>query len=194
MSEQQAKVFEVLCVLVLTGGLRPCAAEVFQQCNNVDADTFVMVIEDCTSYIYCNGEDSFRDSCPEQTYFDAQAQECAFDDTGICLKAQEATTVAAAAAAEAVDATTSDNSDGVQIDAATDAPTDPDSEQQTKPAGNRPHCDSTGDGYHPHPERCEYYYSCIAGYLTIVRCPYKYGWDYAQQQCRPLPEARCFSL
>jgi len=45
-----------------------------------------MAIDDCASYIYCNGEDSFRDSCPESTYFDDRTQECAFDDDGVCLR------------------------------------------------------------------------------------------------------------
>lgn len=181
---QLQTICEVLCLFLLSGGLRLCTAEVFQQCASVEVDTFIMAIDDCTSYIYCNGENSFRDSCPDQTYFDANAQECAFDDTGICLDAMKTTTVAA------LEEMMNSNTDAPMA-----VPTETDTDtEQTKPGDSRPHCDTSGDGYHPHPERCEYYYSCIAGYLTIVRCPYNYGWDYAHQQCKPLSEAQCYSL
>ncbi|EDW70063.1 chondroitin proteoglycan-2 [Drosophila virilis] len=178
---QLKELIKPICLVLLAVGLPSSQADVFPQCANVDVDTFVMAIDDCASYIYCNGENSFRDSCPNQTYFDAKAQECAFDDAGVCLEASGTTTAAALP---------SENNDELQ--AASTAPAAP--EDTPAPAGSRPHCDASGDGYHPHPERCEYYYSCIGGYLTIVRCPYTYGWDYAQQQCKPLSEAQCFSL
>ncbi|XP_064545647.1 chondroitin proteoglycan-2 [Drosophila montana] len=176
---------KLICLLFLAVGLPSSHADVFPQCTNVDVDTFVMAIDDCASYIYCNGENSFRDSCPNQTYFDAKAQECAFDDAGVCLEVMDTSTAAAMP---------SEHNDELQT-ASTATSTGPAAtEDTTAPAGSRPHCDASGDGYHPHAERCEYYYSCIGGYLTIVRCPYNYGWDYAQQQCKPLSEAQCFSL
>lgn len=67
------------------------------------------------------------------------------------------------------------------------------SAKPSSPAQERPHCDISGDGDHPHPQRCEYYYRCLSGYLTIVRCPYKYGWDFPTKQCKPSSEAQCFS-
>ncbi|KAI8041278.1 hypothetical protein M5D96_005534 [Drosophila gunungcola] len=134
-----------------------------------------MAIDDCASYIYCNGVDSFRDSCPESTYFDDRTQECAFDDAGVCLR--ESISVSTE---ELPDQQASQGGEG-------DGAPSPSS-----PAQERPHCDTTGDGDHPHPQRCEYFYRCLGGYLTIVRCPYKYGWDFPTKQCQPITEAQCF--
>ncbi|EDV97480.1 GH14678 [Drosophila grimshawi] len=190
---QHKNLIRLLCLLFLAGGLHTSQAEEFPQCANVEADTFVMAIDDCVSYIYCNGENSFRDSCPDQTYFDAKAQECTFDDAGVCLEPMS-TTTAQPATVVAMTVDSSNGSDELQPGAPTTSTPASIVAQPSASDGSRPHCDTMGDGYHPHPQRCEYYYSCIDGYLTIVRCPYKYGWDYAQQQCKPLSEVRCFSL
>lgn len=176
---------KLLCLLFLVGGCHLSLAEEFPQCADVELDTFVKTMEDCTSYIYCNGENSFRDSCPEQTYFDAKAQECAFDDEGVCL--QPMVVVTTESSLEITVHAENETIEELQTEttAAAPAPT---------PAGDRPHCDVAGDDYYPHRQRCEYYYSCIGGYLTIVRCPYKYGWDYAENQCKPLSQAKCLNL
>ncbi|XP_034655735.1 uncharacterized protein LOC117893281 [Drosophila subobscura] len=182
------KVPTVLCLLLLAGALTVSRGEEFPQCVNVEPETFVMAIEDCASYIYCNGEDSFRDSCPEHTYFDDKAQECAFDDAGFCLReapsAMEETLQPAESAPEQEHPSTTGAPESVP---STEAPA------PSVPVG-RPHCDASSDSFHPHPQRCEYFYRCLSGYLTIVRCPYKYGWDSRKQQCLPLAEAQCHSL
>ncbi|EDV51676.1 chitin-binding domain protein cbd-1 [Drosophila erecta] len=197
--------FEVswLSLLILTGYLASTKAETFPQCANAPLDTFVMAIEDCASYIYCNGEDSFRDSCPESTYFDDRTQECAFDDEGVCLRnpdlvlPEEQTTAVSTPASEYASTGSADSSTSAADPATPSAesvttplPTSP---KPSSPALERPHCDASGDGDHPHPQRCEYYYRCLSGYLTIVRCPYKHGWDLPTKQCRPIGEAHCFS-
>lgn len=185
MSQFQ-EIAKLLCLLFLAGGFHLCQAEDFPQCINVELDTFVMAIDNCTSYIYCNGENSFRDSCPDQTYFDAKSQECAFDDEGVCLHTPlEATTEASLEIAVNAES---------EVDLELELQAETTAEPSAAPAGSRPHCDTSADGYYPHGQRCEYYYSCIGGYLTIVRCPYKYGWDYAEKQCKPLSQAKCLSL
>ncbi|XP_002094699.2 uncharacterized protein LOC6534010 [Drosophila yakuba] len=213
-----------LSLLILTGFLTSIEAEVFPQCANAPLDTFVMAIEDCASYIYCNGDDSFRDSCPESTYFDDRTQECAFDDEGVCLRNSDSVLTeelpdkqATGEEQDGIDGTTpvptnastgSADSSTLQTDPATPPsesfpsvttppttspnPSSP-SPKPSSPAQGRPHCDASGDGDHPHPQRCEYYYRCLSGYLTIVRCPYKYGWDFPTKQCKPVSEAQCFS-
>jgi len=216
------KVQSWLCLLVLTGCLTSVQGEDFPQCTNAALDTFVMAIDDCASYIYCNGEDSFRDSCPESTYFDDRTQECAFDDDGVCLRNSVSDLTG-----EEPDQQT--NEEEEEISNSTPAPKPPSqytasysphfstsssdistpsvdistpsndpspSSPSPKPPSStleRPHCDLSGDGDHPHPQRCEYFYRCLSGYLTIVRCPYKYGWDLTTQQCKPMTEAQCFS-
>ncbi|KAH8307483.1 hypothetical protein KR044_013046 [Drosophila immigrans] len=181
--QQYAK---LLCSLLLVVGIvNSQQTDEFPQCTSVELDTFIAVIDDCSSYIYCNGENSFRDTCPVQTYFDGNSQECAFDDAGVCLHATATTTVQTTnVLGEA--ATTEQAEEASTTTAA--SPT------ATPPAGSRPQCATSGDGYHAHPDRCEYYYSCLGGYLSIVRCPYKFGWDYAEGRCKPMAEAQCFSL
>lgn len=193
---QLKELAKLLCLLLLAGEIANSRADFFPQCTNVEADTFVVAIDDCTSYIYCNGEDSFRDTCPNQTYFDGKAQECAFDEAGVCLQPLEIpTTDAPVMVAAEIE---NNNMDELHVEASTISSTSlPPSQIEVKPSapeGSRPHCDTAGDGYHPHPDRCEYYYSCLGGYLTIVRCPYKFGWDYAEGRCKPMSEVHCFSL
>ncbi|KAH8360565.1 hypothetical protein KR200_009018 [Drosophila serrata] len=181
----------VIYLLILAGGVTFIQGVDFPQCENVEPNTFVMAIDDCASYIYCNGADSFRDSCPEHTYFDDATQECAFDDAGVCLRGTE--TILTEEEVEENDlapmavspAPIQDTTPGPFTDSPTATP--------VYTAVSRPHCEPAGDAVHPHPQRCEYYYRCLSGYLTIVRCPYNYGWDFALEQCRPSTEARCFS-
>ncbi|KAH8361408.1 hypothetical protein KR084_001431 [Drosophila pseudotakahashii] len=227
------KVQSWLRLLLLTGCLTSIQGEQFPQCANAAFDTFVMAIDDCASYIYCNGEDSFRDSCPESTYFDDRTQECAFDDEGVCLRNsvsvlteeepdQQTTeeeenegvngsTTLAPTPPSQYDSTTSPDSSTSSSDVSTPSvvvstpsaasstsspaakPSSPAPKPSSPSSTDRPHCDSSGDGDHPHPQRCEYFYRCLSGYLTIVRCPYKYGWDLPTKQCKPMEEAQCFS-
>ncbi|XP_052844145.1 LOW QUALITY PROTEIN: chitin-binding domain protein cbd-1 [Drosophila gunungcola] len=201
-----------LCLVLLIGVISSIQGEVFPQCANADVDTFVMAIDDCASYIYCNGVDSFRDSCPESTYFDDRTQECAFDDAGVCLResisvsTEELPDQQASQGGEgdggtgnstpgptppSQDISTASSSPDITNPSVDSPPSSP-APSPSSPAQERPHCDTTGDGDHPHPQRCEYFYRCLGGYLTIVRCPYKYGWDFPTKQCQPITEAQCF--
>jgi len=183
-----------LCLLLLAAGIAYSQADDFPQCINVEVDTFVVALDDCTSYIYCNGENSFRDTCPDQTYFDGVAQECAFDDAGVCLHRLDATTMKAPIIFAADLDINNNNAEELHVDETTTSSSSSTTVKPAAPGGSRPQCDTAGDGYHPHPQRCEYYYSCLGGYLTIVRCPYKFGWDYAEGRCKPMSEVHCFSL
>ncbi|KAH8286457.1 hypothetical protein KR054_009380 [Drosophila jambulina] len=178
-----------ISLLLLTGCFTFIQGATFPQCENVDSNTFVMAIDDCASYIYCNGEDSFRDSCPEHTYFDDRTQECAFDDAGVCLRGPE--TIVTEQEVEEKDPPPSVVSPAASGDTTPSPFTDSPTVSPSSPTVSRPHCESVGDSVHPHPQRCEYYYRCLSGYLTIVRCPYNYLWDFALEQCRPSTETRC---
>ncbi|KAH8274326.1 hypothetical protein KR026_009380 [Drosophila bipectinata] len=191
----------VFCLMILTCWPIVSRADEFPQCANADPDSFVMTIDDCAAYIYCNGADSFRDSCPEETYFDDKTQECVFDDAGVCLKGldteesgevhqPEEEVVEEPEAEEVVEpSTTSVPTTAQVINVSTTA-----SPLPSRPAGTRPNCDSSRDSVHPHPQRCEYFYRCVAGFLTIVRCPYDYAWDSPTDKCRPKAQASCYSL
>lgn len=184
----------VFCLMILT--CRPFGnrAEEFSQCANADPDTFVMTIDDCAAYIYCNGADSFRDSCPEQTYFDDKTQECVFDDAGVCLKGLETEEEEEVDESEAEEVAVPSSTPVPTSSPVIEVATTPRPPLPPGPAGTRPHCESVGDSVHPHPQRCEYFYRCVGGFLTIVRCPYDFAWDSPTEQCRPKAQANCFSL
>ncbi|XP_017051970.1 uncharacterized protein LOC108095398 [Drosophila ficusphila] len=197
----------IVCLILLSGVITSTRGEEFPQCANADLDTFVMAIDDCASYIYCNGADSFRDSCPESTYFDDRTKECAFDDEGVCLS-------------NAVSVFTEDELEQQTDEEVSDSPvptppfhdtildsstppadslasssvssTTSSAPTTSSPAIEKPHCDLFGDGDYPHPQRCEYFYRCLSGYLTIVRCPYKYGWDLPTKRCKPIADTQCY--
>ncbi|KAH8270066.1 hypothetical protein KR018_003465 [Drosophila ironensis] len=168
-----------ICVLLLACLPLISHGEEFPQCAQAQSDTFIGANDDCSAYIYCNGEDSFRDSCPEQTYFDDSTQECAFDDAGVCLKPLDPEEEAGQLATEV------EPSQSV-------AETHP-MDTASVPATTRPQCDPLSDSVHPHPQRCEYFYRCLGGFLTIVRCPFSQAFDSPAQQCRPKADAQCFS-
>ncbi|TMW52268.1 hypothetical protein DOY81_002671 [Sarcophaga bullata] len=46
--------------------------------------------------------------------------------------------------------------------------------------------------YLPHPNRCEYYYYCMDGFLLIMRCPYDFTWHYEQSTCVHKSQSKCY--
>lgn len=45
----------------------------------------------------------------------------------------------------------------------------------------------------PHPSNCNYYYLCSFGYLMVMQCPLKLGWDYERRSCVLLQQAKCYN-
>ncbi|CAD7005125.1 unnamed protein product [Ceratitis capitata] len=45
--------------------------------------------------------------------------------------------------------------------------------------------------FFPHPEKCNYFYYCIKGFLTVQQCPFYYGWDIERRSCVFLGQAKC---
>uniref|UniRef100_A0A0A1XAV7 Peritrophin-44 n=1 Tax=Zeugodacus cucurbitae TaxID=28588 RepID=A0A0A1XAV7_ZEUCU len=46
--------------------------------------------------------------------------------------------------------------------------------------------------FFPHPQKCNYFYYCIKGFLTVQQCPFYYGWDIERRSCVLLDQAKCF--
>ncbi|XP_039966142.1 uncharacterized protein LOC120778426 [Bactrocera tryoni] len=46
--------------------------------------------------------------------------------------------------------------------------------------------------FFPHPQKCNYFYYCIKGFLTVQQCPFYYGWDIERRACVLLDQAKCF--
>ncbi|BFF96442.1 probable chitinase 10 [Drosophila madeirensis] len=46
--------------------------------------------------------------------------------------------------------------------------------------------------FFPHPDKCNYFYYCIKGFLTIQQCPFYYGWDIERRSCVQINVAKCF--
>ncbi|XP_061400271.1 uncharacterized protein LOC133335992 [Musca vetustissima] len=167
--------------------------EHFDQCSSVAEDTFIGVENNCRSYIYCAaiGEESYQEECPVNTYFDANISECVVDEDGVCNKGSNGQDVAAEGQGEEDEGQhalqeSSETENNEEI--ASVAPT-------VKPitaSSNRPTCNRFEDSVHPHPIRCEYYYRCMRGYLTIFRCHLFHAWDYQKQMCVPRNEVQCY--
>ncbi|XP_037942297.1 probable chitinase 10 [Teleopsis dalmanni] len=47
--------------------------------------------------------------------------------------------------------------------------------------------------FFPHPEKCNYFYYCIKGFLTVQQCPFYYGWDIERRSCVQLSQAKCYN-
>ncbi|XP_061394417.1 uncharacterized protein LOC133329976 [Musca vetustissima] len=46
--------------------------------------------------------------------------------------------------------------------------------------------------YMPHPQKCEYYYYCINGFLMMLRCPYGFLWHFERRTCVRQSLAKCY--
>ncbi|XP_033237375.1 uncharacterized protein [Drosophila pseudoobscura] len=46
--------------------------------------------------------------------------------------------------------------------------------------------------FFPHPDKCNYFYYCIKGFLTIQQCPFYYGWDIERRSCVQINVAKCY--
>lgn len=175
------KIISLLTIIIST------QAESFKQCKNAAEGTFVAVENNCLAYIYCRDDESFTDLCPAGTYFDAEQQQCLIDEDGsMCTTSMapptEAVTQQHMLTQQALTATT----------ATATASTSTSGLFSTNTLPPRPQCKSTLDEYFPYQQRCEYYYRCTRGYLSILRCSLGYGWDFLQEKCVPLKEAQCF--
>ncbi|XP_037812819.1 uncharacterized protein LOC119604327 [Lucilia sericata] len=158
-------------------------AKYFEECLEVAEDTLIPVANDCRAYIYCSDEEqSFKDTCPEETYFAAETGECLMDYDNICPKAthtkEEVTTTIPIETTPAT-ITTFPTTLTTIYEHIVDRP-------------SRPKCARHTNSYYPHFERCEYYYKCVAGYLTILRCNFYQAWDYQKEMCVPYNIVQCY--
>lgn len=191
-----------LLIIFLTFFFIPGFALQFEKCLNAEPDTFVAITNDCRSFIYCGDdeESSFQDFCPEDTYFNAEQGECQIDFDNICPansltsqednevedldKSEETTTQLQQFTTEIITTTpaaitTISAVASTVFEHITEVPT-------------RPQCSRYIDAYYPHFQRCEYYFKCIAGYLTILRCNFQHAWDYQRQMCVPFNMVKCY--
>lgn len=58
-------------------------AETFEECEGFE-DTYVASSESCSSYIYCDGDDSIMDECEDGEYFDVDNQYCDAQENVFC--------------------------------------------------------------------------------------------------------------
>lgn len=66
--------------LVISAGLfGSIKADYYEECEGVEQE-YVAVAEDCSYFIFCHGEDSFKNSCPDDSpYFSVEDQTCEMD-------------------------------------------------------------------------------------------------------------------
>ncbi|XP_054735609.1 probable chitinase 10 [Anastrepha obliqua] len=176
-------------------------AEPFKECKHAIDGTFVAIENNCLAYIYCMGDNSFTDLCPAGTYFDQQQQQCTDDTSFKCSNYTAAITGVVEQQSESAQqqstilATLQHNTANTLSSVLTTEATDAlSSETRPNILPQRPHCKPTVDEYFPHRLRCEYYYRCTRGYLSILRCNFGYGWDFLREKCLPLKEAQCYRV
>ncbi|XP_065362173.1 uncharacterized protein LOC135955743 [Calliphora vicina] len=176
----------VIVVLILSSTW----ALYFEECADVAEDSFIAVANDCHSFIYCSDEESsFQDTCPDDTYFDVETKECQIDYDNICpagndkMEEDDVTTVLTEM--EIITTTTPSS-------IATTSPHLTTIYEHVVALTSRPKCSRHKDAYYPHFHRCEYYFKCVAGYLTILRCNFYHAWDYQKEMCVPYNMVKCY--
>ncbi|XP_073841587.1 uncharacterized protein [Musca autumnalis] len=166
----------------------------FEECSTVPENTFIAVENNCRSYIYCaaNAEESFQEECPLDTYFDEFIAECVVDEQGICASNKETAEINT----EDKEGEEEEQEDTTNKELPENATENKEVTStitgQTIHSSNRPTCNRLEDSFHPHPVRCEYYYRCMRGYLTIFRCNLLHAWDYEKKMCLPSKEVQCY--
>lgn len=51
-------------------------ADIFEECSDADAESFVSSYESCQAYVYCDGDDSILGQCDDGQYFDPESGTC----------------------------------------------------------------------------------------------------------------------
>lgn len=161
-------------------------AQHFDECENKEEGTFVALSNNCKGYIYCNPDgDSYIGNCDGNYYFDTEAQECIFDEFQQCNVSEEEEIFGIPLETEDEDIINNNNIAIIAEELSEIA-------EEAELSG-RPNCRPDKNEYLPYAWRCEYYYKCFNGYLSIFRCNFDYGWDYKTEQCKPIEETECYS-
>ncbi|KAM7356083.1 uncharacterized protein ACRADG_001934 [Cochliomyia hominivorax] len=171
----------------------------FEECKNAEPDSFVAIANDCRAFIYCaeDDESSFQDICPEDTYFNAEEGECQIDVDNICLDSnidnmEEYEVAEITTSKLELEETFPGISSTISPTTSLFVTTLSTIFEHTPLVATRPKCVRNLDSYYPHYQRCEYYFKCISGYLTILRCNFNHAWDYQREMCVPFNMVRCY--
>ena len=173
--------------LVIVAVLAACGiAEHFEECENVPTGSYVAVENNCRAFIYCHDEEnSFMDNCPEETYFNEELSECVIDVDNICPVNEELYE-------EEEQESEKDDLITIDTETTTAAAIVTTIIEQVVESTTRPKCTRLVNAYYPHSQRCEYYFKCTSGFLTISRCSFNYAWDYQKEMCVPHNTVKCY--
>ncbi|XP_005187225.1 uncharacterized protein LOC101893435 [Musca domestica] len=183
-----------LLILVLAALVSSGLADIMEKCSRVPKDTYIAVENDCRSYIYCaaDAEESFQEACPIDTYFDENISECVVDEYGICLNKKQNVTNSQIITEEEEEEEDAEGETNVIVTEKNEVKNKTTPKPSVDVAAHRPICNPLENSFHPHPVRCEYYYRCVHGFLTIFRCNFSHAWDHPKQMCLPHKEAQCY--
>ncbi|XP_043071310.1 peritrophin-1 isoform X2 [Drosophila grimshawi] len=53
-----------------------CHGDIFEECEDVESESFVSSWQSCQSYVYCDGDESMLGECDEGQYFDPETSSC----------------------------------------------------------------------------------------------------------------------
>ncbi|XP_065361902.1 probable chitinase 10 [Calliphora vicina] len=79
--ENKVFVFFAACTFCCLAGIN---ADTFDECEDIDPDTYVASSESCSAYILCNGDDSELLECDEGEYFDSESESCDAKENVVC--------------------------------------------------------------------------------------------------------------
>lgn len=176
------------------------------ECENLEFGTFVASSKNCHQYIYCNGVDSVIGNCPAEHHFNADEHTCDVIDGFVCPISEEmptqqqhfSSTTNELEITATIDTSSSNEATTTISSIHSTTVVNQISEELTellKPSNavGRPKCLPDVEETFAHPLKCEYYYKCVYGFLTILRCNFYYGWDFQLKQCVPIHEAKCLN-
>ncbi|KAH8379140.1 hypothetical protein KR009_003247 [Drosophila setifemur] len=240
-----------LCLVVLCSGASK--ADHFDECDEMEDESFVQSWDSCQSYIYCQGEDSLKGDCPDGEYFDGEAGGCDTAANVQCFldevdepaelepeepEEEEPVTVQPAEPTPPIQEAHEVDILNIAPVVKPSCPFSDDPSQVIMMPSNAScsnyylcyhghamemHCPDplyfnglTGQcdlrenvqcalddrrehkclphmtEFFPHPDKCNYFYYCIKGFLTLQQCPFYYGWDIERRSCVQINVAKCY--
>ena len=189
-------------------------ADYFEECEGKDG-TFIAVQEDCSFFIYCDIDDSYRDSCPEDNpYFSAVEMTCD-TDRKVCgdrpfpngdFDENEETTTISGLVTDLVIVNTTVIKLSTTIP--TESSTNTFSNTSLKPSSTTspntiptaspsvllacPQVDDPNRAvFVAHPKSCSEYFLCYHGQRLPMRCSHMLHFDFRQQKCDYAENVKC---
>lgn len=172
------------------------SGDYFEECEGKNGQ-FIAVQDDCSFYIYCESEDSYRDLCPEDSpYFSISDWSCDID-RNVCgdrpfpngeFHVEEEDTKPPST----LTSTESSTTESTGLKASTTST--PNSVSTASPSillTCPPVDDPNKAVFVAHPKSCTEYFLCYHGQRLPMRCSQMLHFDFRQQKCDYAENVKC---